>query len=212
MRLGRAGVINAVNKKNREERTTGSELQERKERPLSGQNIYIRKSDGRKQTLPLHHHADPEAADKIQPGLNSSGDEEEPPAHPSGFERTVANEVRDEEFANEAINLKSQSEEQLVFRKYPWSVWLAGLLFLCCSGYLAYHLTVGRYTGVLIKQLDDKKSKGQNMWWQYLLAVVIAILGFCFIYAGKIDTVLIDRQTGLLEVRRTSIICKTKRE
>ena len=154
MRLGRAGAINAVNKKHREERQAASELQERKpERPTSGNNIYMRTSSGR--PLPLHHERannDQVATDKIQPSMTPNSDVDPSDVGPqSQFERTVVNEVRDEEFANEAINLKKSTAEQLIFRKYPWSCWLGGLFFLLVAGYLFYHLALGPKYGTLIK-------------------------------------------------------------
>ena len=38
------------------------------------------------------------------------------------------------------------------------------------------------------------------------------ILGFIFIHAGKIESVIIDKDRSLLEVSKTSIFCVSKKE
>ena len=40
-----------------------------------------------------------------------------------------------------------------------------------------------------------------------MVAVFILILGFVFLYAGKIESVVIDKERSLLEVMKTSIFC-----
>ena len=49
-------------------------------------------------------------------------------------------------------------------------------------------------------------------WWQYVVALGIFILGFIFIYAGKIESVIIDKDRSLLEVSKTSIFCAQKKQ
>ena len=53
---------------------------------------------------------------------------------------------------------------------------------------------------------------GDRHWWQYVVALGIMILGFIFIYAGKIESVIIDKNRSLLEVSKTSIFCVSKKQ
>lgn len=43
------------------------------------------------------------------------------------------------------------------------------------------------------------------------MALGITILGIAFLYSGKVDSVVLDKQIGLISVIRTSILCRTKR-
>ena len=44
-------------------------------------------------------------------------------------------------------------------------------------------------------------------WWQYGVAVVIMILGFVFLWGGKIESVIIDKERCLLELHKRNIVC-----
>jgi hypothetical protein len=125
------------------------------------------------------------------------------------IERANSALVADEEFADEQINLRTQTADRLVFRKYPWAVWIAGLLFIISGAYLILHLTVGDKYGKFFPHADKMNNQG-NKWWQYVFTAIIIVIGFSFVYAGKVTTVTIDKYLNLVENRRTSVICRKK--
>ena len=43
------------------------------------------------------------------------------------------------------------------------------------------------------------------------MALIIFVLGFTFMYGGKVESVVIDKRLNLLELLSTSIFCCTKR-
>lgn len=45
-----------------------------------------------------------------------------------------------------------------------------------------------------------------------MIAVVILLLGLAFLYGGKVESVVIDKETCLIELRNTSIICLTRKK
>ena len=47
-------------------------------------------------------------------------------------------------------------------------------------------------------------------WWQYAVAIGIFALGFVFLYAGKIESVVIDKSKDFMEVKKTSVFCVSK--
>lgn len=48
-------------------------------------------------------------------------------------------------------------------------------------------------------------------WWQYLIAVLICILGLVFLYGGKVESVVIDKEKRFLELHKRSIICLNRK-
>lgn len=125
------------------------------------------------------------------------------------IERANSALVQDEEFADEMINLRSQTEHRLVFRKYPWAIWIAGLLFLVSGAYLVLHLSVGDKYGRFFPHADQVSNHG-NKWWQYVFVAIIISIGFSFIYAGKVTTVTVDKYLNLVENRQTNVFCRKK--
>ena len=95
--------------------------------------------------------------------------------------------------------MKSQTQSSLVFRKYPWAVWIVGTIFICFGIYLVVHLSVGDRLGKFLPHHDSDNP--HNVWWQYLLTGLIFVLGTLFIYSGSITTVNLDKYLNLLETR-----------
>ena len=48
------------------------------------------------------------------------------------------------------INVSSKSEQKIVFRRYPCTLWVAGTFIMICGMYLIYHLALGQH-GTLFK-------------------------------------------------------------
>ena len=77
-------------------------------------------------------------------------------------------------------------------------------MIVAMSLYLIYHLALGQY-GVLF----DGYREGH--WWQYFLAVLIMLFGVYFMNAGRVETLILDKNTGVLSQIRTSIFCQKKK-
>ena len=67
--------------------------------------------------------------------------------------------------------------------------------------YLLYHLALGSF-GVLFKGYRE------GHWWQYMIAIVLLLLGLCFMYAGKVESVIFAKDEGLMSRAKTTIICQ----
>ena len=110
-----------------------------------------------------------------------------------------------ESYVNENINLREVGQERLVFRRLPWRMWIVGGVIMLLGLYLIYHLALGTW-GVLFKGYQE------GHWWQYLIAVLIVLLGLCFIGAGKVESVVLDKRRNVLELQKTNVICRTSRQ
>jgi hypothetical protein len=44
-------------------------------------------------------------------------------------------------------------------------------------------------------------------WWQYGVAIAVMVLGFVFLWGGKIESVIVDKERCLLELHKRNIIC-----
>ena len=75
----------------------------------------------------------------------------------------------------------------IVFKKYPWGAWALALVFWLCSLYMVYHFSLGPEYGVLFGNKHEPEP------WVYFIAALIFILSLTFTYAGKVETLKIDR-------------------
>ena len=99
------------------------------------------------------------------------------------------------------INIREATEDRLIFRRMPILIWFSGMVIILLAVYLIYHLALGQF-GVLF----DGYREGH--WWQYLISLGILILGFSFMYAGKIDSLILDKTMGVMTLEKTTIFCK----
>jgi hypothetical protein len=90
---------------------------------------------------------------------------------------------------------------KLKYMKIPWTLWGTGIFFIIFSLFLWYHLLLAHWGGSVLKSFLKRH------WWQYLLSAVILIIGFCFFVAGKVKTLLIDKNIGTVLVRKTACFC-----
>ena len=93
------------------------------------------------------------------------------------------------------------TDSLLMFRKMPCSIWLFGIMICIVAMYLVYHLALGHF-GVLFKGYRE------GHWWQYLISVLMLLFGICFMHAGKVETVVFDKQAGIVSKTETSIFCQ----
>lgn len=106
----------------------------------------------------------------------------------------------------ENINIKSSSRDKIVFRRYPCTLWTAGVFICCCSIYLIYHLSLGPKHGTLFQGYKE------GYWWQYAVAIIILLLGLIFIYGGKVESVVVDKEKCFLELHKTNVFCLTRKK
>ena len=100
-----------------------------------------------------------------------------------------------------SINVKEESQNHLIFRNIPFGVWFFGFLILLSGMYLIYHLALG-HLGVLFKGYRE------GHWWQYFISFMLVLFGILFMYAGKVESVIFDKQVGIMSIVNTSIFCK----
>lgn len=80
----------------------------------------------------------------------------------------------------------------LKFRKIPWALWIVGTVVVLMSCFLFYHLTLGKRGGFI-------PGYREGHWWQYLIAILILLLGLAFIYAGKVETIVFDKKVRRIQ-------------
>lgn len=85
------------------------------------------------------------------------------------------------------INVREANDHRIVFRKVPCVIWTTGIIIMIVALYLVYHLALGSM-GVLFEGYRE------GLWWQYLIAIAVFLFGLVFMYAGKIETIVIDRE------------------
>ena len=102
------------------------------------------------------------------------------------------------------INVREVSETRLSFRKIPFIIWTAGTIVIITALYLIYHLALGHY-GVLFKGYRE------GYWWQYFISFSMLLFGVVVLYAGKVESVVFDKYTGIVGKIKTTIFCSKKR-
>ena len=55
----------------------------------------------------------------------------------------------------ENINVSSKSDEKIVFRRYPCTLWVAGVFIILCGVYLIYHLASPESHGRLFEGYEE---------------------------------------------------------
>jgi hypothetical protein len=100
------------------------------------------------------------------------------------------------------IDLSFSTRKRLVFWKFPFAVWIVGIVISCLAAYLLYHLTLGKAVqGNIFKGYDE------GHWWQYVIVVVIFGLSFTFLAAGRVKTYNFNKKTNEFSVYKTNVLC-----
>ena len=47
----------------------------------------------------------------------------------------------------------------------------------------------------------------EGHWWQYVIAAFILILGMCFVYAGKVESIEFDKPNKKMQLVKTNVFC-----
>ena len=76
--------------------------------------------------------------------------------------------------------------KRLVFREWPYAIWISGTIILILSLYLLYHL--------LFASGGSGFLNAQGEVWQYLVAIAILMMGVLFLFAGTIEKVIFDKE------------------
>jgi len=79
---------------------------------------------------------------------------------------------------------------KLKYFKVPWTLWGIGVFFIFFGLFLWYHLLLAHWGGALLKSFKERH------WWQYLLSAFVTCVGASFFVAGKVRTLLIDKNAG----------------
>lgn len=85
------------------------------------------------------------------------------------------------------IDLSTSTRGRLVFRKYPYALWIVGTLIFGIACFLMYRLTIGKKVGNGVDGFD------QGHWWQFLICFGIYCLGVLFLASGRIKSYVFDR-------------------
>ena len=86
------------------------------------------------------------------------------------------------------INIQEKTGERIVFRKLPIFIWIVGVVIAVIGLYFLYHLAFAKIA-------PDYKEFNEGYWWQYLILACIFLLSIVFITAGRIETVVFDKDS-----------------
>ena len=92
----------------------------------------------------------------------------------------------------ELMKILSTKAQFYKFRTFPMSLWIFGVINLIVAVLLNYYLFV-----------VIKKGEGEGLFILYFLMFLFYLVGFVVIYAGKMETVIIDKKKGI--IRKTLI-------
>jgi hypothetical protein len=94
----------------------------------------------------------------------------------------------------ELMKILSTKAQFYKFRTFPMSLWIFGVINLIVAVLLNYYLFV-----------VIKKGEGEGLFILYFVMFLFYLVGFVVIYAGKMETVIIDKKKGI--IRKTLINC-----
>ena len=94
----------------------------------------------------------------------------------------------------ELMKILSSKAQFYKFRTFPMSLWIFGVINLIVAVLLNYYLFV-----------VIKKGEGEGLFILYFVMFLFYLVGFVVIYAGKMETVIIDKKKGI--IRKTLINC-----
>ena len=88
------------------------------------------------------------------------------------------------------------NKTRLRFRKFPWAAWIIGSLWILGALWVVYALREHLF-----------KFKKHKILKEYALLAFCLIVGFAFLYTGKIRTTIFDRQCGTLTIKKRNTCC-----
>ncbi|KAL4508342.1 hypothetical protein ABPG72_003646 [Tetrahymena utriculariae] len=111
--------------------------------------------------------------------------------------------------ADEESQQKEQDNIQLLQKKvftisfYPIITWTFGIAIIILGIY---------FFSVIVTQNSEANIKGftQGYWWQYFICVCVVLFGLCIMFVKNIQKIVIDKEKGLILIRKRNIICLLK--
>ena len=108
--------------------------------------------------------------------------------------------VEDEVIDVQDINLQDNTKKRIVFRKFPVALWLVGILIAILGLYCLYHVALG-FLGVPFEGFSE------GHWWQWLIVAALFVLSFVFLFAGRIESVIFDKDANEFTRVKFNIFC-----
>ena len=102
----------------------------------------------------------------------------------------------------EDFDIKENTKQKIVFRKYPcieWGVALAFLATFCFAEYM-----------VQLANVEHGNDKMLHTYTQLFLLAFCLIGCICSLYEGEFESITFDRKSDTLLVRYTNFLCKKR--
>ena len=102
-----------------------------------------------------------------------------------------------EEIDIEEIHISHDGSSSLSLTRLPWSLWGLTIIFFFGGSFLLANL------------IDQKKVFNkfyEGYWWQYLVIIIMYMIGVLIFLCGKIEVVCFDKETGLMTTNKW-ILC-----
>ena len=104
--------------------------------------------------------------------------------------------------AVEDYDIKENTKQKMVFRKYPFIEWGVGLCFICAFAFCEYM--------ICISNVEMGKDMFFHSWFVIFLMALLLFAGIYCFYDGEIESIILDKKSKTLMVRYTSILCKKR--
>lgn len=93
-------------------------------------------------------------------------------------------------------DLWENTKYRLRFRKFPWPLWIMGLMWMCGTIWIIYEIG-----------MDRLKFREWKILKEYSILAFTFIMGFLFCYKGKTRTINFDKIEDSLTVKKRNIFC-----
>ncbi|KAG2783129.1 hypothetical protein JG687_00010896 [Phytophthora cactorum] len=116
--------------------------------------------------------------------------------------KTQAYDEEEVEFDN-LFGTQSTFGQELQVVSYPYPIWVFGVLIMLGASVFVHSVH---------SQRDDDDGKQRHaIWWKYLVAVVIYVLGFALIANGRVERFYMNKESSRLSVRSNKPLCLSSR-
>jgi uncharacterized membrane protein len=105
-----------------------------------------------------------------------------------------------EDMTLETLGVYEYTERRIIIRKFPFLIWTCAVVAILTGLYLIYHLALGHF-GALFEKYRE------GYWWQYLISFIVLGIGIAFLWGGEIDSLILDKQTGIISKVKTNVLC-----
>ncbi|KAL4457012.1 hypothetical protein ABPG74_014650 [Tetrahymena malaccensis] len=104
---------------------------------------------------------------------------------------------------NEQDNIQLLKKNVFTISYYPILIWTVGMAIIILGIY---------FFSVIAAQDSEANIKGftQGYWWQYFICVCVVLFGVCIMFVQKIQKIVIDKEKGLIFIRKRNIVCLLK--